>query len=141
MYKLKLVKGLSYAVHTPSGLIIATKDRPEIEVADEIGIGLIEGGNFEAISEDNQPSAEISDDEDAGVEAIFDSSPEPAYSGKTLEQMNMAELETFATYKNVSLKGIRKKNAAIAKLREVLPPEELEGKLAYGSPTIVDLQN
>ena len=55
--------------------------------------------------------------------------------------MNITEIETFAAYKKVSLKGIRKKDAMINKLREVLPEEETTGILEYGSPTMVELQD
>ncbi len=72
--------------------------------------------------------------------------PEPDEStgekktGKTLDDMTRAELETFATYKNVSVKGLPKKADIIAKLREVLGPEETSGVIKYGSPTMVELQ-
>lgn len=72
--------------------------------------------------------------------------PEPDEStgekktGKTLDDMTRAELETFATYKNVSVKGLPKKADIIAKLREVLGPEETSGVIEYGSPTMVELQ-
>ena len=55
--------------------------------------------------------------------------------------MNVAELETFATYKGVSLKGVRKRTEIIEKLRAELPAEELEGEIQYGSPTMVELED
>ena len=67
--------------------------------------------------------------------------PIPEYGGKTLDEMNVAELETFATYKGVSLKGVRKRTEIIAKLRAELPAKELEGEIKYGSPTMVELED
>ena len=55
--------------------------------------------------------------------------------------MTKSEIETFATYKNVSLKGITKKTAMIAALKKALPDEDLSGEIKYGSPTIVELQD
>lgn len=60
--------------------------------------------------------------------------------GKTLDEMSRAELETFATYKNVAVKGLSKKADIVAKLREVLGPEETSGIIEYGSPTMAELQ-
>lgn len=60
--------------------------------------------------------------------------------GKTLDEMSRAELETFATYKNVAVKGLSKKADIVAKLREVLGPEETSGIIEYGSPTMTELQ-
>ncbi|EJW90352.1 hypothetical protein EVA_21540, partial [gut metagenome] len=60
---------------------------------------------------------------------------------KTLEEMTVSELETFATYKGVSLKGISKKADIIKKLREELSVEETENEVDYGSPTMVGLLN
>ena len=54
--------------------------------------------------------------------------------------MNKSELETFAAYRNVDIKGCKTKTQIIAALREALPAEELEGPIYYGSPTMVDLQ-
>ena len=141
MYKLKLEKGLSYTVGTPKGLITATKENPVIEVTEDIAAALLESDNFSLILVE---SGEVSDGNGNGeaISPLTDTEQEytPPYSGKTLEQMNVSELETFATYKNVSLKGIRKKEAIINKLREVLPEEELEGEIEYGSPTMTELQ-
>jgi len=145
MYKLKLEKGLSYTVGTPDGLITATKEKPVIEVTESIAAALLETDNFSLVSIE---SSEVIEDS-AEAETLPPLPPfigdtervcEPAYSGKTLEEMNVSELETFATYKNVSLKGIRKKDAIINKLREVLPEDELEGIIEYGSPTMTELQ-
>ena len=54
--------------------------------------------------------------------------------------MNKSELETFAAYRDVAIKGKKTKAAIIAALREALPEEELSGPIYYGSPTMVDLQ-
>lgn len=137
MYKLKLVKGLSYTVGGPDGLITATVTNPEIEVPDAMAEGLLRDGNFEIVT----PGAAMPAQEAETVSETDSALPyEPEYGGKTLDEMTTAEIETFATYKNVSLKGLRKKNAMIAKLRAELPAEELEGIIEYGSPTMVELQ-
>ncbi len=60
--------------------------------------------------------------------------------GKTLDKMTVSELETFATYKGVSLKGVRGKDNIIAALKEALGAEETENEVDYGSPTMVELQ-
>ena len=65
--------------------------------------------------------------------------PEPV-PGKALEEMTMTELETYAAYHNVSLKGIRSKAAAVAKIKETLEPEETENEADYGSPIMQELQ-
>ena len=62
------------------------------------------------------------------------------YGGKTLEEMNKSELETFATYRDVNIKGCKSKADIIDRLREALDPSELEGDIWYGSPTIQELQ-
>ena len=53
--------------------------------------------------------------------------------------MTVPELETFAAYKNISLKGISKKADIIAKLKDELG-EETENEVDYGSPTMTELQ-
>lgn len=142
MYKLKLEKGLSYTVGTPNGLITATKEKPVIEVTESIAAALLETDNFSLISVESSEVIEDSAEAETLPPSIGDTESvcESAYSGKTLEEMNVSELETFATYKNVSLKGIRKKDAIINKLREVLPEDELSGIIEYGSPTMTELQ-
>jgi hypothetical protein len=91
-------------------------------------------GYFELVSSDAET---LVVDDTAGTPLP----PIPAYGGKTLDEMNVAELETFATYKGVSLKGVRKRTEIIEKLRAELPAEELEGEIEYGSPTMVELED
>ena len=75
------------------------------------------------MQQDSQPAAE----------------PEESVQGKTLEEMTVAEIETFATYYGVSLKGIKGKAKIIAHLRETLG-DKAAGAVEYGSPTMVEIQ-
>lgn len=116
-YHLRLVKGLSY-----SGVVKATKQRPDVYVDDEAtATAAVASGYFRLVEagEPAQPKAE---------------------PGKALEDMTVPELETYAAYKDISLKGITKKADIIAKLKEELGEEETEGKVDYGSPTMTELQ-
>lgn len=61
-------------------------------------------------------------------------------SEKPLEEMTVPELETFAAYKGISLKGISKKADIIAKLKTELDEKETENEVDYGSPTMTELQ-
>lgn len=124
MYHLKLSKGLSYR-----GIVSATKKKPDVYIEDEdIYKKALSTGYFEDVSGGSAPN-----------KGEYQKTS-PAYGGKTLDEMNTSELETFAAYKNVSLKGIRKRDAMIDKLREELPAEELDGIIEYGSPTMTELQ-
>lgn len=119
MYHLKLVKALSY-----TGVVTATKKNPDVFVKDrDTADTAVASGYFKLIEGAEEPT-------DDGEE-------EP---GKTLEEMTVPELETYAAYKNVSLKGISKKADIIAKLKAELGAEETENEVDYGSPTVVDLQ-
>lgn len=124
MYHLKLSKGLSYR-----GIVSATKKKPDVYIEDkDIYKKALSTGYFEDVS---------------GGSALNTGEykkTSPAYGGKTLDEMNTSELETFAAYKNVSLKGIRKRDAMIDKLREELSAEELDGIIEYGSPAMTELQ-
>lgn len=147
MYKLKLVKGLSYTVSLPENkCTTATKDKPIIEVPDNVAETLLKGNNFEFVSAEGTLVSDGADGaefvvEDGGEDvAELTDEVTPAYTGKALEEMTKAELETFATYENVSLKGLKTKEAMIEKLREELPPEKVAGIISYGSPTMVELQ-
>lgn len=118
-YRLKLIKALSYC-----GVVKATREHPEVLVKDKATAEkAVATGYFKLL------------DGEAAPEPPKD--PEP---GKTLDEMTVPELETFAAYKNVSLKGVTKRADIIAKLKEELEAEETEGEVDYGSPTIVDLQ-
>ena len=89
-------------------------------------------GYFELVEAPSGTPVDPEDPEDPETQA--------EYSGKTLDQMNKSELETFATYRDVDIKGAKTKADIIAKLREVLDPAELEGEISYGSPTMQELQ-
>ena len=54
--------------------------------------------------------------------------------------MTVPELETYAAYKCVSLRGITKKADIIAKLKEELGEEETGGEVDYGGPVMTKLQ-
>lgn len=124
MYKLKLTKGLSY-----HGIVKASIEHPYVETDDQaVAEAAIATGYFELVdNEIAEPSAEASE-------------PEPEEEGKALEDMTVAELETYATYNNISLKSAKTKALKIAKLREELGIEEGQ-KVTYGSPTMVDLES
>lgn len=136
MFHLRLCKALSYM-----GAVSATKDKPDVYTEDEAAaMQALRSGYFVLCQPPVQADApEDARDEDAAEQ--FAGESEPAYGGKTLEDMTAAELETFATYKNVSLKGIRGKAKIIAKLREVLGEAETSGIIEYGSPTMTELQD
>ncbi len=120
MFHLKLVKALSY-----SGVVEATKKKPDVFVEDQaIANKAVATGYFQIIEDDE------------GLEVTPEEKP-----GKTLEEMTMAELETYAAYHNVSLKGIRVKAAAVEKIKETLGLEETENEVDYGSPTMQELQD
>ena len=123
MYHLKLIKSLSY-----HGIVKATRENPDVYTDDEaVATAAVATGFFELVEspaqQTSQPEAE----------------PEESEQGKTLEEMTVAEIETFATYYGVSLKGINTKAKKIAHLRETLG-DKAAGAVTYGSPTMVDLE-
>lgn len=118
-YHLKLAKGLSYC-----GVVKATKKNPDVFVEDKATAdAAVATGYFKLIEGEEAPEPP--------------KDPEP---GKTLDEMTVTELETYAAYHNVSLKGVRGKENIIAKLKEELGAEETEGEVDYGSPTMQELQ-
>lgn len=132
-YHIKLKKALSY-----SGIVKATKDKPDVYVDDkETADKAIASGYFELVADDGEDTG---DDIPDGITGDCDDGEDDA-DGKTIDKMTVAELETFAAYKNVSLKGITGKKNIIEKLREELGDEAISGIIEYGSPTVVELQN
>lgn len=119
-YHLKLVKALSYC-----GVIKATQKHPDVFVEDKATADEAVATGYFNLLEGDEETPEDGDDKE---------------QGKKLEEMTVPELETFATYKGVSLKGITKKADIIAKLREELGDEETENEVDYGSPTMLGLQ-
>lgn len=118
-YHLKLAKGLSYC-----GVVKATKKNPDVFVEDKATAdAAVATGYFKLIEGEEAPEPP--------------KDPEP---GKTLDEMTVTELETYAAYHNVSLKGVRGKENIIAKLKEELGAEETEGEVDYGSPTMQEFQ-
>lgn len=120
MYHLKLMKALSF-----TGIVTATKKNPDVFVEDKATAdAAVATGYFKLIEEAEEPT-----------EGGEDKEP-----GKKLEEMTVPELETFAAYKGISLKGISKKADIIAKLKEELGAAETENEVDYGSPTMTELQ-
>ena len=131
--RLKLIEGpLSY-----NGIIRATANKPIVEVEDEAVAALAMASGY-FINLDAKPDA-VEDMETADADPA-DETGNMQYGGKLLTEMNKSELETFATYKDVDIKGCKTKNQIISALKETLPEEDLEGLIYYGSPTMVDLQ-
>lgn len=124
MYHLKLIKSLSY-----HGIVKATKENPDVYTDDEeVADAAVATGFFE-LAESPTPQ-NVSEAEPGASEQKH---------GKTLEEMTVAEIETFATYYGVSLKGIKGKAKIIAHLRETLG-DKAAGVVEYGSPTMVEIQ-
>lgn len=129
MYHLKLMKALSYC-----GVVEATKKNPDVFVEDKATAdAAVATGYFKLIEEAEEPT-EGGEEKEPG-EGGGDKEP-----GKKLEEMTVPELETFAAYKGISLKGISKKADIIAKLKEELGAAETENEVDYGSPTMTELQ-
>ena len=129
MYHLKLVKALSF-----TGIVTATKKNPDVFVEDKATAdAAVATGYFKLIEEAEEPT-EGGEDKEPG-EGGVDKEP-----GKKLEEMTVPELETFAAYKGISLKGISKKADIIAKLKAELGAAETENEVDYGSPTMTELQ-
>ena len=125
--RLKLIKGLSY-----SGIIRATAKKPIVEVEDEaIATLAVASGYFVNLDADEVQAEEVEEETETNLQ----------YGGKLLDDMNKSELETFAAYRNVPIKGKKTKASLIEAIRAALPAEELEGEIYYGSPTMVELQN
>lgn len=119
MYHLRLLKALSY-----TGVVSATKNKPDVFVENKATAdAAVATGYFKLVDSEESPAP-----------------PEDSTPGKTLEEMTVPELESYAAYHNVSLKGISKKADIIAKLKEELGEEETENEVDYGSPTMQDLQ-
>lgn len=128
MYHLKLIKALSYY-----GVVKATKKNPDVYTEDKATAdAAVASGYFKLVDEAQEPP-EGGEEKEPGEGG---GNKEP---GKKLEEMTVPELETFAAYKNISLKGISKKADIIAKLKDELS-EETENEVDYGSPTMTELQ-
>ncbi len=119
MYHLRLIKALSYI-----GVIRADKENPDVYTDDkDIAEKAIATGYFKMINDETS-------------EDIKEASEK---SEKTLEKMNVSELETFAAYNDISLKGISKKADIINKLKSELNIEDTD-IIDYGSPVMTELQ-
>ena len=136
MAALKLISGRSYMY---KGYVFKNGYATDVDEADVAH--LLNTGCFELKGGKKTIEKAETDLDDALDETSAETDLDDAqYGGKLLEDMNKSELETFATYKNVDIKGAKTKNDIIKKLRESLPAEELEGEIYYGSPTMVELQ-
>lgn len=122
MYHLKLVKALSY-----TGVVEATKQHPDVFVEDKATADAAVASGYFVIVKDGEEETDGAQD---GKVVVY---------GKALEKMTVSELETFAAYKGVSLKGLTKKADMIAKLKEELGEEKTDGAVDYGSPTMQEL--
>lgn len=163
MFHIRLIKARSY-----SGVVSATREKPDVYLNDEAtAIAAVATGYFELVKSggvlesaitltDDVPPGALEPNEN-GTYNMYDENGnitgtisqeeyeateniDTVKQGKTLDEMNKSELETFATYKDVDIKGAKTKADIITKLREALPPEELEGEIVYGSPTMTELQ-
>lgn len=121
MYHLKLIKALSY-----KGIVEATRKNPDVYTDDKATADEAAASGYFKLVEDSTEESN-----NATVEV----------SGKALSEMNISELETFAAYKGISLKGVTKKADIIEKLKTELPEEETDGVIDYGSPTMMELQD
>jgi len=129
MYHLRLIKALSYI-----GVINAEKDNPDVYTDDkDIAEKAIATGYFKMIDDEVSDDIKIDDEVSDDIKEVSED-PE-----KTLEKMNVSELQTFAAYNNISLKGVTKKADIISKLKAELDIEETDG-IDYGSPTVTELQ-
>lgn len=128
MYHLRLTKGLSFC-----GVVEATQKKPDVFVEDKATAdAAVATGYFKLVEEAQEPP-------EGGEEKELGEGGGNKEPGKKLEEMTVPELETFAAYKNISLKGISKKADIIAKLKDELG-EETENEVDYGSPTMTELQ-
>lgn len=129
MYHLKLIKALSF-----TGIVTATKKNPDVFLEDKATAdAAVATGYFKLIEEAEEPA-------EGGEEKELGEGGGDKEQGKKLEEMTVPELETFATYKGISLKGISKKADIIAKLKAELGAAETENEVDYGSPTMTELQ-
>lgn len=134
MYHIRLAKALSY-----SGNVRATKKNPDVYVKTEAEAkAAVDTGFFVLVDEPEEKLGRPENADDA--ERVPFEDEETEERGKTLEDMNKSELETFATYYDVDIKGLKTKADIIERLKEVLPGDVTEGKVTYGSPTIQELQ-
>jgi len=118
-YHLRLTKALSYC-----GVVKASKSCPNVFVEDKATADAAVATGYFKLVEGEEPGQP----------------PKEQEPGKTLDEMTIPELETYAAYHNVSLKGVTKRADIIARLKEELDAEETEGEVDYGSPTMVELQ-
>lgn len=118
MYHLKLIKALSY-----HGVVTATRQAPDVYTdSREVAEAAVATGYFTL------------------VEKPDTAAPPDAEHNKTLDEMNVSELESFAVYHNISLKGVTKKADILAKIRAEIPAAKTENEVDYGSPTMTELE-
>ena len=126
MYRIKLIKGLSY-----TGIVSATKEHPIVEVEDEAVAKLaIASGYFKPVSEEETTSSEPA-------------TPSDGDFNKALEMLNKSQLETLAADHDISLAGCKSKSDyidAIMGATACMSEAERLAMLDAGNPTMVDLQ-
>lgn len=114
-YHLKLIKGISFT----NGDISAHKDNPDVYVdGKEAAEAAVSTGYFAYADDENAP--------------VAPAKQEP----KRLELMNVAELETYAVYHDIDIKGVKGKQNIIKAIIEAQGDEVKE----KGSPTMQVLQ-
>lgn len=133
MYHLKLIKALSY-----TGVVKATSKKPDVYVDDEATANAAVASGYFVLVTSAVPGETPNEPEETTGEP--EETKPLGYGGKPLSDMNKSELETFATYKDVDIKGAKTRAQIIAKLEAALDPSELEGDTYYGSPTMQELQ-
>lgn len=101
MYKVKLIKGLSY-----TGAVHATKKDPYAEVEKkETADALVASGYFELVESTDETGTDANND---GAED----------NTKGLDAMTVPELDAYADEKGIDLAGCKNKAEKIAKIKE-----------------------
>ena len=96
MYKVKLIKGLSY-----TGAVRATKKDPFVEVEEkETAEALVASGYFELV--------EITEANNDGAEE----------NGKDLDSMTVPQIDAYAAEQGIDLTGCKNKAEKLAKIKE-----------------------
>lgn len=137
MKHLRLIQGRSYA--TLDGKIKASEQKPDFYTEDEaIAAFAVASGYFKLIEDEGDTSS--NDGEGTGEAAAKSATSSLGYGDKTLQEMSKSELETYAAYSDVDIKGMKTKSEIIAKLKESIEGLEDDTVVNYGSPTMTELQ-
>lgn len=99
MYKVKLIKGLSY-----TGAVHATKENPYVDVEDkETADAVVATGYFELVEETADDNNDGGKNDKSGEAAIDD--------------MTIAQLKAYAAEKGIDLAGVSRRDDIIAKIK------------------------